>query len=376
MTIYLILISIITSPILFNKRKKIGLAISFIFLFILFGLQYEMSHDWIVYVNRWKGVNISSSFQSSVPLEYFYTFLMQLSKPIGFLGYLIFCAIFNLWVIYLFVKKYVPTNYYWIFFAIFMLRVNLGFTYINSNRQFLSITMCMLAYYIYSQSKKKNMHYNKYKTILYRYVIPLSLITAAINTHSSAIIIIPLFIYIFLGKYISIPNNKSLCLISLTIYSLHFFVDLSPLSSYVEKILSSSEEFSSFSHYALEINQKKESIVEEFIYILILITLTKNYNKFNEEEKPLVFASIVYIILHGFVMYTMLRALFYYQVYLPFTITFMLKHIPNRIYRNSFISLIIAYSIFSFNKNFNAVNNNHIKEYKNFKTIISSPYWF
>ncbi len=326
-----------------------------------------MTRDWPVYINRWRFATEGIQTQSR-ELEFIYTLIMQLCKPIGFLGYLIICAFFNLWVFRKYLNKYVPVEFVWITFAIFLLRVNFAFTYIDTNRQTLAITSIMLGlYYLIFPP-----YWAKSKKI--QYILSITLAFMAVNIHTSALISIPI---LFFPYICSKMKEKKYLWIFMGIYLLQFFVDFSSISNFVSKHMMDNDNLTDFSQYAGEIAERSKSIVEQALYATLLFLLIQKFDYFNIKEKPIVLAVIIFISLQGYTMYTMTRVLFYYQVYSIYVIPLLAKklltdHKSNKLMVYVFFSILLAYCIFSFERD---IVHENFKNWANFKTIFSAPLW-
>lgn len=356
---------IIVLPLVFPKKHKDKtVLLSFLLLFIPFGLQYEMTRDWPVYVDRWMQATKGYGGQGR-ELELVYSLIMQLCEPLTYFGYLIVCAIFNLWVFYKYLKKYVPVEWAWLTFAIFLLRVNFAMTYIDTNRQTLAITFTMLGLYMIINPPKRI----KNKKILY--IISILLFLAAINIHTSAVIALPIFFFPLLCKHL----NSSYLWLFIVVYIGSFFVNFNAISSVVGSYMMADESLSSFSHYAEEISVREKSFVEQGIYAVLLFLLIRLFDRFTSTEKPLVLAVIVFISFQGYAMYTMLRALFFYQVYsiyiIPLLFAILLSNKKLKV-TYVFLILFVMYSIFSFQRD---MRNSNMENWKNFKTIFQAQIW-
>ena len=349
-----------------GRSRKYAIWASFVLLFILFGCQYEMTRDWPVYVNRWLYATEGMQTQDR-ELEVVYTLIMKLCKPLGFFGYLMVCAVFNLWVIKKYIDKYVPPELVWFTLAIFLLRVNFAFTYIDTNRQTLAIMCTMLGLFCVMNPPG----WIKNKITLY--IICAALLIAAVNIHTSAIIALPIFFFPWICE--KIRNTKFLW-IFMGVYFFSYFVDFNAISSLVGRYMLGSNNLSGFAHYAEEIAERSKSIVEQGIYGILLFFLIYKFDNFRVEEKPLVLSVIVFISLQGYAMYTMMRALFYYQVYSIFVVPLLFRNmLASKRYKllvYGFFTVFIAYCLFSFERD---IVHENFENWANFKTIFSAPVW-
>lgn len=364
----LIVYLIILLPLIFRGRKKNNaLWFSFALLFVLFGCQYEMTRDWPVYVERWL-VATQDYRTGGRDLEPFYKAVMSLCKPFTYFGYLMICAVFNLWVFKKYLDKYVPIELAWLTLAIFLLRTNFAFTYIDTNRQTLAITLCMLGLYCILNPPKW------VKTKIMLYVLSAALFFAAISTHTSAVIALPIFFFPWICEHIK--KTKYLWGF-MGLYIASYVVDYGAISDVVGAYMMGSEDLSTFSQYANEISERSKSFIEQGIYATLLFFLIYLFDKFKAQEKPLVLAVIVFISLQGFAMYTMLRALFFYQVYSIYVLPILASKMAEkkgspRFLTYLFFTIFILYCIYSFNSTMAGEN---MENWEHFQTVFSAPMW-
>lgn len=364
----LIVYLIILLPLIFRApQKNKALWFSFALLFVLFGCQYEMTRDWPVYVERWL-VATQDYRTGGRDLEPFYKAVMSLCKPFTYFGYLMICAVFNLWVFKKYLDKYVPVKLAWLTLAIFLLRTNFAFTYIDTNRQTLAITLCMVGIYCIINPLDRI----KSKKVLY--LLSAALFLAAVSTHTSAVIALPIFFFPWICEHIK--NSKYLWGF-MGLYIASYFINYSAISDIVGAYMMGNEDLSTFSQYADEISERSKSVVEQGIYATLLFFLIYLFDKFKAQEKPLVLAVIVFISLQGFAMYTMLRALFFYQVYSIYVIPILASKMAEkkgalRFLTYLFFAVFILYCIYSFNSTMAGEN---MENWKHFQTIFSAPSW-
>lgn len=121
-----ICLGIITTLLAYFARRStslIYLKISFIFIFIFSALRYNFGNDYFSYYRIFLEITQQPSIDWSgkyiyLRIEPAWILLNWLFKPFGFFAMVAFLAIFNCYAYYNFIKKYVPSNYYW--FAIFI----------------------------------------------------------------------------------------------------------------------------------------------------------------------------------------------------------------------------------------------------------------
>lgn len=350
-----------------SKNKDIGIKLSFILIFFLLGFQYEVTRDWPVYVSRWEQVNVYGvNSGSERDLEFMYALIMKICKPVGFYGYLIICAIFNTSVIYMYVRKYINRDWVWLFLIIFMLRVNLCVTYMDINRQLLSIVFVMLGLYIFFST-------NRIKEKKYSYVLLGGAICIAINIHTGSVIAIPILLFPFIVERL---NNTKYLYVFVVVYLLAFVVDISNVSKSVTALIMPEENLSGFDHYFEEIASRDFSLLEQSIYFIFLLLFIRYYRTFDKNERVLALCSMVYIALQGYAKYTMLRALFYYQIFevimIPVLFYKLYVNEKNLLLKKSFLVFVVLYCLFSFKRD---MSYDWQENWYNYQTLFSAPEW-
>lgn len=366
-TIIFILVATVLIPLVApQKYKNKAMLVAWALLFFVWAFQYRMTADWFVYVNRWNGA-INNVMTETRAIEPVYKAIMQFCEPIGFFGYLISCALFSVYVLKMYVDKYLPSTVKWMFFLTFSMGVTYSMEFINTNRQTLAIMFVMLAVYTLSNqyvlNKKK-----KY------WIISWGLVIAAFFTHKSAIISVPIMFFpFFVTKEI---NSKFLyVLLGINIFS--FFVDFSALSSIVGTYMETDSSLEDFAQYSTEIDEKSKSFIEQRIYSITLFLLIYNFEKFEKNEKLLILSSMVYLALQGYAMYTMLRVLSYYRIFFAFAIPLLYLRCNNgkKSYKWIANSLLIVYAAYMvFRLSVDIYGPNYVG-YEPFKTIFDASIW-
>lgn len=348
------------------KYKKKAMLISWGLLFFIWAFQYQMSIDWFVYINRWNGAIRGVSLEDR-EIEPLYKLILMSFKPLSFFGYLMACALFGIVVLKKYVDSYIATNRQWIFFLTFSIGVSYFLEFVDTNRQTLAIMFVMIAVYIES---------NGYlKTLKIKYwVIALMMIIAAFNIHRSAIITLPMLLFpIFIIKNI---NYRYLYIfIAIDVFS--FFVDFSHLSLFIEMSMANETSLDGFNHYVADINERSKSFIEQGIFLLSLLLLIFHFDKFKNNEKPIILCAIIYLAFQGYAMYTMLRALSYYRIFFALAIPllymkFSTKNKKMRYIANGLLAFYITYMIYRYSID---INGSNVEGFKNFKTIFDAPVW-
>ncbi len=103
------------------KNERNGLKLSLFVVFLFLALRYDFGNDYMNYldfflnINKYPSLDFSDFIESH--FEVGWIFLNRLFAHIGFFSMTAALAAFNCFVLYRFIKKYVPQEYYW--FAIF-----------------------------------------------------------------------------------------------------------------------------------------------------------------------------------------------------------------------------------------------------------------
>ena len=233
----ILFLSVIIPFVSTKKVKELSIDIAWGLLFFVWAFQYEMSKDWSVYVSRWKIANYNLNLQT-FDLEPIYEFILKICNPFSYYGYLILSALFGVFVLRIYINKYVPKNFVWMFFLTFSLGCGYYLEFVNTNRQTLAIMFVMIGVYILA-------NFNNLK--LKKYILGFILIIGvAFNIHRSAIIAVPMIFFPLINS--NICNYKYLY-VFLGINILSFLVDYSAISSYIEIFMLGNDELASFSHY-------------------------------------------------------------------------------------------------------------------------------
>lgn len=362
----LILFSAVLIPLIFRKNEN-SAKISFFIIFLFWAFQYDMAIDYSGHIDRWL-VSIGKLPEGDRPLEFCYKYLLKICQPLTFFGFTIINSAIQIYVLYLYLKKYIKPGYEWIMFAIFCLNLSYCVMFYNCQRQMIAMTYILVA--IYLMTNKANLVWNsKYAIISYLLFI------VAYNTHRSAIIAFPMLFFPFLIT--KITSNKYLY-IFLILNILSYFVNLSPVSAYLETYMSTNDSFEGFAAYASEVSQRGKSVIQQGYFTLFLFLFICNFSKFKHFEKPIVLSAILYLSLQGFAMHTMLRVLYYYQIMYMFALPILCSHYMKDEKKSiAVISryFIVSYLFYLVYRYFEDINGPNFQGYQTFQTIFSAPQW-
>lgn len=365
---------------LVSKNKSMGLLGSMLVLFIVWGLQYEVANDWPGNLERWETITrfLSKDIVDNYgkKLEGVYVYLVKLFQEFGFFGWLILSAIFELSIIYILAKRYVPRQYYWLLVFILMLRVNYGFLFINSNRQSLAVFTTVIASLILCKDNLKFFSVKfKYKEI----ILAIILLVVAMNIHTSAIVAFGLIPIYLIAKNIKDIKLWIIILFNLIFIS-RFFLNSSALQDTVLMYMDMYGIQDSYDSYISLMDSRiiKFSIIEQIIYLMIMNTALFMYNDFAMPSRFFALSTILSILLNGYLYGNLGRICQYYYIYLIVLVPIIVTTLPKtkyeiiKKYRKPIYTIVIMYVIYSFIRD---IQHEYYNNWLNFRTILSAPEW-
>ena len=373
------------SSLFFIKNKTTALSLSFLFLFIPWGLQYEMTQDWDVNMLRWTFVNVKASVGldgETRELEPFYTFILKACKPLTFYGFLMLSGFVELFVIFLFIRKYVSPRYYWVSIFILMMKVDFGLLIINSNRQSLSIVFIMIGVYLLLDVKD-DLKAKSFKSFIHLLLSALAFILAP-QIHGSAYIgyfLIPIFFLVLFTKKF---NRIFLLIICNALFFSRFIYDVTKYQ-YEMSILVGSMEMQAmdFSGYleGLENNVMK-SYYMLFIEWSIINLLILFYHKLSFEHRFFGMAWIVSCLFGGFLIETLARITLYLSIFILFVAPQVFELINKKfsmrnIYVATYYTFMIVFLGHTFIKNVTVQQEGYYYyRWSHFQTLFEAPEWY
>ena len=360
-----------------------GLIISFILLFIPWGLQYHMTQDWNIYLLRWQHVNYNERIEldggEERILEPLYVLFIKMCKPFSYYGFLIISAILELSVFYYFMKKYVSPNLYWIAIFILMLNVKYGLLLINTNRQTLALLLSMVGIIyldksILNKSSIKSINYILL-SILFFYLSP--------KVHSSSnivFLIIPIYLF---TRYVKSPNRLFLFLLFNILFLMRFWVDAQQyqLAIYLNWDKVELEGMDFMGKYLDEIENSSGSVIALIIDLFIMNATIYYYKKLGIIYRLFAILWILSFIMGGFLTSSLARVTLYFYVYLIFILPKIIELMYEQFGRKNLIVnclwlIIFAYVIFTFGKQMsNDTEGYYYYRWSHFHTLFESPEW-
>lgn len=350
--IYIFLVIILFSTLFdYTAEKRYSLKISFFLLFFLAAFQSRCSIDYLGYRDYWdKIVN-----DDPRDLEPFYCFLISIFEPIGYHGWLIVCAVFNIGVYYYLVKKYVEPQYYWVTIAVYTLWMRYFFQLVNCNRQTLSITLLVVMVECLSSSNKFNTsdtdkEIRIWGLSLKSLIFSLLCFIAAVNIHTSAYVGLILFPICFLCVNNKMWSNKyCITTIFIVFYLLRYVVDLSSVSVYLKVYFL--EHNSHFAGLTSQISRHSNfSVLGELVPISFILLLGMRFKHLNVFDRLVGLSFLLAVFLQPLLVKDLSRITSYFEILFPILSVRLISKIPNTLcdLKYYFVFLLIIYGIHNF----------------------------
>lgn len=172
-----------------SGRYKHGLKISVFIVFLFLALRYDYGNDYMNYLSKFieisKQDSVHISFFSTTGYEFGWVYLNRLFGSFGATGFFAMnalLALFSCFVLYRFIKKYVPQKYFWFSVFLYTFQPYTMLVLSSAMRQAVSVSIFLLAVDFIIQKK-----------VLY-YII---LILSASIFHRSAVFMLPLVLLCF-----------------------------------------------------------------------------------------------------------------------------------------------------------------------------------
>lgn len=381
---YFLLIIAIGLPLVVPQRYKyVALIGSMLVLFIPWGLQYEMVHDWDVNLERWMMVNVENrlEYESGRVIEPLYAYLMTLFFPrLGFFTWLMVCAVIELGLIFYFIRKFAIPSMYWVVLFVLMLTPNYGLLYINSNRQMLSVVLTMLAVLLLIRNFEGTLKTNFITAVCYVIAAVFIIYGATqIHTGASAAYLLPL-VYLYV-KHRENPKKWLAFSICNALFFARFFMNP---ESIIESSLLLVDDFEleTFDSYLEEFSSSSErsfSMIGQPLYWIIMNLSIWFYEELDKPHKLFAICGIIGIIGDGFVINTLSRILCYFNIYMILLVPRLVecceehKTMSNLLFMRAFFSILVVYDIFLFYKC--QTESLYYSNWVHFQTIFSAPHW-
>lgn len=163
-----------------RKRHNILLFFSFSILFLFLAFRYKYGNDYENYQTAFQKIadlDLRKLLANDLDFEFGFILLCKLFAPFGFQFFIATCSLFYLWSINRAIKAFVPGQYIWFSYFIFIFNPELFLLNLSAIRQSLAISLFLLAL-PYLMGRKP-----------WKYFM---VILLAIPLHYSAIILLPL----------------------------------------------------------------------------------------------------------------------------------------------------------------------------------------
>lgn len=334
---------------------KYGLKISFGLIFIFLALRYNYGSDYPEYLNLFRKINQNtgiSVFDDYWKVEAGWIILNRLCAPLGFFGMTAILALLNCYIYYSFIKKYVPSKYYWL--SIFLYIFNTSFLLIHSTAMRQSVAIGLFIFSLDYLYNKKALRYF------------LCIATASLF-HLSALTLIPL---ILLGIFNWKMNKKFGIILFSVLLSLFILGKL--LLPFINNFISLY--FIKFIVYDTVITQTKSGSGLGFLFQIFLFSLTLYYALSQENENSLLFkiALIAFFFIPlTFIMSMIDRIQMYFITIAIAVYPIIFSNIKVTLYKYSILFLLILYTLYDFSLFFESPV--WKDSFSTYHTILSSP---
>lgn len=169
------------------QNKKRGLQISMFILFIFLAIRYNFGNDYPAYYRMFYNFDLPGMLDAKI--EYGYSLLCIIFKPLGFFSLIIIWSAFYCLALYTTFRRYIPQKFYWLVMMSIISNADLVFYGASAIRQTLAFS-CILFILPFLEAKKP-IHYAVGVVIAYLF-------------HQSALV----FIALYPLMYLDLRNQK------------------------------------------------------------------------------------------------------------------------------------------------------------------------
>lgn len=366
-TIFVGLISLLFTYLYDRKILNWGFIASMVILTLFCAVRYEWGTDMPQYANHfddygygnvhiWELDKIAQlGYRVAHSREFGWAILNLMCQPIGFFGMTILLAVFEGFVIYRFIKQYVPKGYYTIAVFLYVFNTNLMVLGCSMMRQWLAMCIALIAFRFLE--KEKNIKF-------------VALIILASLFHTSA-----LFCLIFL-VFKSFHNMK-FTKDRIALFSVVVLAWIYLFGRFIGGSLSYVFEISRFKQYEYYTTSDRETAtvgLGTLMNVIVLLLCLFSLNRASSEIKKLTWVCSGYLFVLPFVTVFPLasRILFYFEL-------FSIAVIPNGVMNllSSFAKwIIILWIIFWYCFMFISFFNSYPWQYSymDYHTIFETPW--
>ncbi|WP_270474900.1 EpsG family protein [Clostridium cochlearium] len=317
-----------------KNRKECFLFFTFVQLFFISALRYEVGLDFINYIGTFQLVKMRSSISELLGLgkittvEYGYLFL---NRAIGLLTnqsqwIFIVTSFIIIYLVFRTVKDY--SSIAWM--SIYLFSVEAYISSFNIMRQYIAVS---IVFFSYKYVKKRN--FNKFL---------LSILIASMF-HTSALLVLP--VYFILNKNLNIK---------IIVYSIFigFIVSIffDSIISIIQKVFYGKYIESSFGMFSGNIN----NVIIAFVYFSMAMIFKKNLLKRNNDNNILINWSFINLALSimSMNMWIITRFMSYSSIFNILLIPEIIISIKDKLIRRSMIIVIIIFTLLLY---FNTITN-------------------
>lgn len=345
------------------QRLRFLLSASFFIYTVFLGIRYMWGNDMTNYYDMFRQFNSVDNdlFNLNIDYkegkEYGWMILNILCKPIGFFGMQMLLAVFQNYILYIFIRRNVTPNWYW--FATLIYGFGMDFMVLSASmmRQFLAMIIFILSSYYVANN---------------RFFIGILLVFLAASMHQSAWILLP---FCFLG-YLNVNFKKNdLYWIALILILWLFLADL--LSRGVVEFLMASDIFSVYENYMGLGVENSDMNWGAIIHYLITCLLLVHIGYMSDIEKRVIVLltsiSFVFVPLMSFGV-MIARIGYYFSLFSIIGYPVVMQYWRFGSYSRNFLVLLI---VFLYIRNFFGFFNSEVwhTAYYEYHTIFEAPYW-
>lgn len=356
--------------ILGSRGKKNCLQAAFVILFLFIGFRYDYGNDTLNYAQMFQTITshhlsifnfagiaaLDSHEPGWVWLNYFF-------KPIGWFGFQMLTAAFELWVIYDCTKRYVPKEFQWLSVAIFTL--NQGFMWIGACSMFRQWFACIL--FLFS-----------IRFILDKRFVPFLLVNLVCALcHKSAIVVFPAYLFGYLN--LDFLKNRLTAVIILVLIAVWYSVAGNYFGT-IEDVLIDSEDFSSYLSSYTDTHSGSYSLIGFVASFAMPAFTLLNINNIDKKYVPLIYISICSLLvtpLSGLVMMIGRLSTYFEVINLILYPVILASFLRNRPDMKYVVILMVCIILLPDIRNlFDFFSGNEVwsKHYSNYNSILGLPW--
>ena len=315
-----------------NGGYKHGLKLSLFTVFIFLALRYDYGNDYMGYLENFLDINKSGVFRADLfiikgnELGWFY--LNRLFDPLGFFAMTAFLAALSCYVLFRFIKKYVPPQYYWFAVFLYVFKPTNMLVLSSAMRQEVAGVLFLLSIDYIIQKK------------VIKYLI---LIYIATLFHTSAVFLFPFILLGFINW--KIKFYQIILVFAIFILPIIFTRELYDYIQSITRLY-----FDYYSVYLEEDFENSKGLGFAYIILSYLIAFYFSQNDNNKENNLLykiaIISMLIVTVSFGVLLISRINLYLYPVMMAVFPIVF--TKIKNAEFRFGYISVNILYTIYQF----------------------------